>query len=110
MSKFTEQQLSEALSSLNGGLNKKQRSRSLWKVQNNRLQKTFMFNDFKQAFAFMSEMALYAEEINHHPEWKNIYNRVDIALTTHDQNGISKLDFDFAERIEIVSARYKSNL
>ena len=58
--------------------------------------KIFKFSDFKQAFSFMTSIALKAEEINHHPEWKNIYNNVNITLTTHDLGGMSKLDYDMA--------------
>ena len=58
--------------------------------------KLFKFSDFKQAFSFMTSMAMKAEEINHHPEWENIYNKVNITLTTHDVGGMSKLDYDMA--------------
>jgi len=58
--------------------------------------KLFKFSDFKEAFSFMASIALKAEEINHHPEWKNVYNKVNITLTTHDLGGMSKLDYDMA--------------
>ena len=58
--------------------------------------KLFKFSDFKQAFSFMTSIAMKAEQINHHPEWENVYNRVKITLTTHDEGGISKLDYDMA--------------
>ncbi len=58
--------------------------------------KLFKFSDFKQAFAFMTCIAMKAEQINHHPEWENVYNKVKIILTTHDVGGISKLDYDMA--------------
>ena len=58
--------------------------------------KVFKFNDFKQAFSFMTSVALKAEQTNHHPEWENVYNKVKITLTTHDVGGISKLDYDLA--------------
>tara|TARA_B100000989_G_scaffold298155_1_gene286344 strand:+ start:1002 stop:1292 length:291 start_codon:yes stop_codon:yes gene_type:complete len=58
--------------------------------------KLFKFADFKQAFSFMTSIAMKAEEINHHPEWENVYNKVKITLTTHDVGGISKLDYDMA--------------
>ena len=58
--------------------------------------KTFKFSDFKQAFSFMTSIAMKAEQINHHPEWENVYNKVKITLTTHDIGGISKLDYDMA--------------
>ena len=58
--------------------------------------KLFKFSDFKQAFSFMTSIAMKAEEINHHPEWENVYNKVNITLTTHDLGGMSKLDYDMA--------------
>jgi 4a-hydroxytetrahydrobiopterin dehydratase len=58
--------------------------------------KLFKFSDFKQAFSFMTSIAMKAEQINHHPEWENVYNKVIITLTTHDIGGISKLDYDMA--------------
>jgi 4a-hydroxytetrahydrobiopterin dehydratase len=58
--------------------------------------KTFKFPDFSEAFAFMNRVALLAEKMNHHPEWSNVYNRVDIALTTHDAGGITMRDITMA--------------
>ena len=58
--------------------------------------KDFKFSDFKQAFSFMTSVAMKAEQINHHPEWENVYNRVTITLTTHDKGGITELDYDMA--------------
>ena len=58
--------------------------------------KLFKFSDFKQAFSFMTSIAMKAEQINHHPEWENVYNKVVITLTTHDVGGVSKLDYDMA--------------
>ena len=58
--------------------------------------KLFKFSDFKQAFSFMTSIAMMAEQINHHPEWENVYNKVIITLTTHDVGGVSKLDYDMA--------------
>jgi 4a-hydroxytetrahydrobiopterin dehydratase len=59
-------------------------------------EKQFLFSDFKKAFSFMTMIALKAEQINHHPEWNNVYNKVKITLTTHDIKGLSQLDFDLA--------------
>lgn len=61
-----------------------------------RIQKDFKFKDFRQAWAFMSACADYAEEINHHPEWFNVYNRVEVTLSTHDVGGLSDLDIKMA--------------
>ena len=58
--------------------------------------KIFKFADFKQAFSFMTSLALKAEQINHHPEWENVYNKVTITLTTHDKGGITELDYEMA--------------
>ena len=58
--------------------------------------KLFKFYDFKQAFSFMTSIAMKAEQINHHPEWENVYNKVTITLTTHDVGGVSELDYNMA--------------
>ena len=72
-----------------------------WQVNaDSKLAKTLRFDDFIQAWAFMSKLALYAEKHNHHPEWYNVYNRVSIELTTHDVGGLSDKDFAFASFVE----------
>lgn len=60
----------------------------MWKEENNRLKKTFTFADFQEAFAFMTRVAFLAEAQNHHPNWSNVYNRVEIELCTHDAGDI----------------------
>ena len=65
------------------------------------IEKSFKFKNFSQAWAFMSRVALAAEALNHHPEWSNVYNRVDILLTTHDCDGLSELDVKLAKKIDI---------
>jgi 4a-hydroxytetrahydrobiopterin dehydratase len=70
-----------------------------WEIVAGKLQKTFTFSSFVTAFGFMSSVALLAEAMGHHPEWSNVYNRVTIALTTHDAGGISALDFTLAQKI-----------
>ena len=71
-----------------------------WQLREDKLQREFRFADFVEAFAFMSAVALVAERMDHHPEWRNVYNRVAIALTTHDAGGISERDFDLAAAID----------
>ena len=62
--------------------------------------RTFAFDDFAQAFAFMTRIAIIAEKNDHHPEWSNVYNKVDIALTTHDAGGLSLRDMNMAKKID----------
>jgi len=64
------------------------------------INKTFNFKNFKLAFSFMTAVALEAEKIDHHPEWSNVYNRVDICLTSHFCNGVSRLDVQLAKAID----------
>jgi 4a-hydroxytetrahydrobiopterin dehydratase len=70
-----------------------------WKVVDAKLNRTFKFDDFVQAFAFMTKVAIIAEKMNHHPEIFNVYNRVVIDLATHDLDGIGLLDIELAEKI-----------
>jgi 4a-hydroxytetrahydrobiopterin dehydratase len=60
----------------------------MWKEENNQLKKTFQFKNFTEAFAFMTRVAFIAEKMNHHPDWKNVYNRVEINLSTHDAGDV----------------------
>lgn len=72
-----------------------------WKEENNKLVRSFEFKDFVEAFGFMSKVALIAEKMDHHPNWSNVYNRVDIALTTHDAgNVITYKDRKLAKAID----------
>jgi 4a-hydroxytetrahydrobiopterin dehydratase len=68
-----------------------------WKLENSSIHKEFKFKDFISAFGFMTKVAFEAEKLNHHPEWKNVYNRVFITLSTHDAGGLTELDFKLAE-------------
>jgi 4a-hydroxytetrahydrobiopterin dehydratase len=63
------------------------------------IERSFKFADFSAAFAFMTRVALLAEKADHHPEWTNVWNRVDIALTTHDAGGLSRRDVELAKAI-----------
>ena len=80
----------------------------MWKESNNRLRATFKFLDFKAAFAFMTEVAFYAEQHQHHPDWSNVYNTVQIDLNTHDAGGIvTEKDHALAKDIDKVYEKYK---
>ena len=70
-----------------------------WCLKDDKLYRRFVFADFVEAFGFMSRVALHAESMDHHPEWSNVYNRVEIYLTTHDAGGITERDFELAQRI-----------
>lgn len=66
------------------------------------IARSFRFADFGEAFGFMTRLALLAERLGHHPEWRNVYDQVDIVLTTHDADGLSALDFEFARQADAV--------
>jgi 4a-hydroxytetrahydrobiopterin dehydratase len=69
-----------------------------WRAVDGRaaIAKSFRFADFNAAFAFMTRVAMTAEKLDHHPEWSNVYNRVDVVLTTHDAGGLTELDLQMA--------------
>lgn len=72
-----------------------------WELKDGKIHRSFEFKDFYEAFAFMTQVAIYAEKINHHPEWFNGYNKVLVALTTHDfGGGISNFDLKLAAKME----------
>ena len=73
-----------------------------WKREDKRdaITREFVFKDFNAAFAFMTQVALAAEKRDHHPEWSNVYNWVEITLTTHDAGGLSQRDIDMATAID----------
>ena len=80
----------------------------MWIEEKNRLQSTFQFKDFSQAFAFMTEVAIVAEKQNHHPNWSNVWNKVEVQLTTHDAgNIVTDKDRVLAAAIDAIFARYK---
>lgn len=66
------------------------------------LHQSFIFKNFSQAFAFMTRVALVAEKLDHHPEWRNVYHKVEITLTTHDASGITALDIKMAKAIGLM--------
>ncbi|RIA95234.1 transcriptional coactivator/pterin dehydratase [Glomus cerebriforme] len=81
---------------------------SSWELVQNRdaIKKNFTFKDFNEAFGFMSRIALRADKVDHHPEWFNVYNRVEITLATHDCQGLSQRDVDLAKFIDNVYATF----
>jgi 4a-hydroxytetrahydrobiopterin dehydratase len=87
--KLSDEEISQQVVKLDG-----------WKVVHGKINKTFKFDDFVQAFAFMTKVAMEAEKMNHHPEWFNVYDTVRIDLVTHDVGGISDYDIKLAKTIE----------
>lgn len=67
-----------------------------WALEDGKIRRQFQFSNFIEAFGFMTRVALVAEKMDHHPEWSNVYNRVQVALTTHDAGGVTELDFALA--------------
>jgi len=87
--KLSGNELDEAIREMNG-----------WNLKDGKLQKSFKFSNFIEAFGFMTRIALEAEKINHHPDWSNVYNSVTINLSTHDVDGITDYDIKLAKIID----------
>lgn len=96
MKKFDATELDDALAALGNWSYDAQRSA---------ISRHFTFVDFVQAFAFMTQIALLAERLNHHPEWSNVYNKVTITMTTHDANGLTTNDLDMARHADAIASR-----
>jgi len=80
----------------------------MWKEENDQLCATFEFGDFIEAFSFMTEVAIYAEKQNHHPNWSNVWNKVTIQLSTHDEgNIVTEKDRALARAIDRVYKKYR---
>jgi len=80
----------------------------MWKEENNRLKATFKFENFTEAFAFMTEVAFHAEKQNHHPNWSNVYNEVSFELNTHDADDtVTEKDHKLAKAIDKVFKKYE---
>jgi len=75
-----------------------------WEIVEGRdaIRKIFQFGDFNEAFGFMSRVALKADQMDHHPEWFNVYNKVDVLLSTHDADGVTTLDLDLARFMDAI--------
>ena len=67
------------------------------------LSKLYTFADFSEAFGFMTRVAMKAEQLNHHPEWNNVWNKVEVTLTTHDAGGLTDLDFALAHAMDLIA-------
>ncbi len=87
--KLTEKQIAEGLEKLPG-----------WTIKGGNLHHVFEFADFSEAFGFMTRAALIAESMGHHPDWSNVWNKVDVKLSTHSIGGISNLDFQLATKMQ----------
>lgn len=76
-----------------------------WAITNGRdaIQKTFTFKNFVEAFGFMTQAAIWAEKLNHHPEWSNVYKTVNVTLTTHDVDGLSALDAKLGAKMDTLA-------
>ena len=93
--RLTESQIQQQLSQLPS-----------WQIKEDKLYRCFEFADFCEAFAFMTRVALKAEAMQHHPEWSNVYNRLEVHLTTHDVGGLSQLDFQMASFLDDLERSY----
>jgi 4a-hydroxytetrahydrobiopterin dehydratase len=71
-----------------------------WREENGALSKSFRFRDFREAFAFLTRVALYAEKVDHHPEFTSVWNRLDFRLTSHDAGGVTERDWALAQAID----------
>jgi len=80
-----------------------------WTEERAGIKREFKFKNFIEAFSFMTAVALEAEKLNHHPDWSNSYNRVNVALTTHSAGGITQNDFDLANRMELAYRSYQAS-
>jgi 4a-hydroxytetrahydrobiopterin dehydratase len=95
--KLDEHAIQQALTELNASTVQE------WIIENGKLTKSLRFKNFQQAFGFMTMCALYAEKKDHHPEWSNVYNKVDVLLVTHDVAGLSAKDFDLAKKMDALA-------
>jgi len=76
-----------------------------WELGEDRIKRTFRFKDFVEAFGWMSSVALVAERMNHHPEWRNVWATVEVELSTHDAGGLTELDMKLAAEMDALAAK-----
>lgn len=93
--KLSSTEISDHLALLNG------KSGTKWEIREGKLHKEYRFPHFTAAFGFMTQAAITAEKMNHHPEWFNVYNKVVVDLVTHDARGITILDFELAKQMDV---------
>ena len=94
MKKLDEAQVAQHMKALPG-----------WELGEDRIKRTFRFKDFVEAFGLMSSVALVAERMNHHPEWRNVWATVEVELSTHDAEGLTELDMKLAREMDALAAR-----
>ena len=94
MEKLTDAQIAEHINTL-----------PTWEHAGDRIKKTFRFEDFVRAFGWMSSVALVAERMNHHPEWRNVWATVEVELSTHDAGGLTELDMKLAAAMDALAER-----
>ena len=82
------------------------RELSSWQVREGKLHREYRFRDFVEAWGFMSAAALLVQQMDHHPEWSNVYHTVTVELVTHDAGGISARDVELAKKLEALAARW----
>lgn len=80
-----------------------------WSLKGKFIHRKISFKNFVQAFSFMTSVALLAEKINHHPNWENVYNKVNISLSTHDADGLTDLDFRLAKKIDLAVNNFQNH-
>lgn len=92
MKKLTQAEIAEHMKSL-----------PEWELGSDRIRRTYKFGDFVEAFGFMASVALVAEQLNHHPEWRNVWATVEVELSTHDAGGLTELDMKMAAKMDALS-------
>ncbi len=98
MAKLNEQEIQSSMTHLNDS----------WIIDGKFIKREIIFNDFVQAFSFMTAIAIVAEKADHHPNWENVYNKVRISLSTHDADGLTVKDFNLAKEIDVVLKNFEN--